>query len=459
MMTSVYGSRRALFTVFALAVVLLATAPGAGAAVFNPETFRLSNGIQVVLIPNNRVPVATHMVWYRVGSADEEPGKTGAAHLLEHLMFKGTPAYPSGAFSKIVARNGGQENAFTSQDYTGYYQTIAVDRLEKVMAMEADRMMNLILSEKDVEMERLVVLEERRQRIDNNPSAVLREHVNAAMYLNYPYRNPVIGWEEEIRSLTRKDILAFYRRWYAPDNAIVVIAGDVTVEQVRPIAERTYGKIPTVAMPPRPRPGRVRPQEPPQKASRRVVLKDKRVRQPFWSRQFLAPSYRNGATGQAYALEVLSEILGDGATSRLYRSLVVERKLAVSAGVQYDPTALGPSRFVVYASPRPGVSIEQLENAAIGEMKTLLKSGITSDELARTVRRMRADAVYARDSLSTGAQVLGGSLVIGMSIDDVESWPERIAALTVEQINAAARDVLVMDRSVTSTLLPLKEGS
>ncbi|HEC14284.1 MAG TPA: insulinase family protein, partial [Rhodospirillales bacterium] len=397
--------------------------------------------------------------WYRVGSADEEPGKTGAAHLLEHLMFKGTPAYPSGAFSKIVARNGGQENAFTSQDYTGYYQTIAVDRLEKVMAMEADRMTNLILSENDVKTERLVVLEERRQRIDNNPSAILREYVNAAMFLNYPYRNPVIGWADEIRSLTRKDILAFYRRWYGPDNAIVVIAGDVTVEQVRPMAERTYGKIPAVSKPPRPRPGRVRPQEPPQKASRRVVLKDERVRQPFWSRQFMAPSYRNGATGQAYALEVLSEIFGDGSTSRLYRSLVVERKLAVSAGVRYDPSALGPARFVVYASPRLGVSIEQLKNAVADEIKILLKSGVTSDELERTVRRMQADAVYARDSLSTGAQVLGESLVIGMSIDDVESWPERIGAVTVEQINAAARAVLIRGHSVTSTLLPLKEGS
>ncbi len=445
--------------VLGLTAVLLVTAERAGAAVFNPKTFRLSNGIQVVLIPNNRVPVATHMVWYRVGSADEEPGKTGTAHLLEHLMFKGTPAYPSGAFSKIVARNGGRENAFTSKDYTGYYQTIAVDRLEKVMAMEADRMMNLILSEKDLEMERLVVLEERRQRIDNNPGAVLGEHVNAAMYLNYPYRNPIIGWAGEIRSLTRKDILAFYRRWYGPDNVIVVIAGDVTVEQVRPMAERTYGKIPAVSNPPRPRPPRVRPQEPPQKASRSVVLKDKRVRQPSWSRQFLAPSYRNGATGQAYALEVLSEILGDGATSRLYRSLVVERKLAVSAGVQYDPSALGPARFVIYASPRPGVSIGQLDKAVTGEIETVLKSGVTSDEVARTVKRMQADAVYARDSLSTGAQVLGESLVIGMSIDDVEAWPERIAALTVERINAAAREVLVLNRSVTSSLLPLKEGS
>ncbi len=234
----------------------------ANAAVFTPETFMLKNGMQVVVIQNHRVPVVSHMVWYRVGAADEGPGETGVAHFLEHLMFKGTPSYPDGEFSTIVARNGGQENAFTSYDYTGYYQTVARDRLELVMAMESDRMSNLVLSDEDISTERLVVLEERRSRTDNNPSAILNEQVNAALFLNYPYRDPVIGWENEIRELNRDAILGFYQRWYAPNNAILVVAGDITAYELRPLAEKYYVAVPRAYAP-----ERVRPAEPPQRAA------------------------------------------------------------------------------------------------------------------------------------------------------------------------------------------------
>ena len=340
--------RRAWPAASVLALLLLAPGPegSAGAGVFNPQTFTLKNGMAVVVIPNHRVPVVTHMVWYKVGSADEPPGKSGTAHFLEHLMFKGTRKLASGEFSRILARNGGRENAFTSQDYTGYFQSISVDRLEMVMEMEADRMTNLVFDAKKVEPERQVIFEERRNRTGNNPSALLAEYVNATLFLNHPYRRPIIGWEHEVRGLTIADLMSFYRRWYVPNNAILVVAGDITAEKLRPLAEKTYGRIPAA-----PALTRARPGEPPHRTARRVTLKDPRVRQPSWSRTFLAPSYTEGATENAYALQVLAEILG-GATGPLYRSLVVEQKLAGPRAPFSSPTGWvrAPSGF----TPAPG---------------------------------------------------------------------------------------------------------
>ena len=437
----------------ALVALLPVFAGRVGAGVFNPETFALANGMMVVVVPNHRVPVVTHMVWYKVGSADEGQGESGIAHFLEHLMFKGTHKRAPGEFSKILARNGGRENAFTSTDYTAYHQTIAVDRLEMIMEMEADRMTNLVLDDRVVETEKQVVLEERRSRTDNNPGAVLQEQVNAALYLNYPYRRPVIGWEHEIRALNREAVLRFYKRWYAPNNAVLVVAGDITAAKLKPLAEKYYGAIPAA-----PAIARERPSEPPQRAARRVTYRDARVRQPSWSRHFLAPSLKVGDIRHAYPLEVLSDILG-GASGRLYRSLVVDRKIAVSAGSSYAADDLGPSRFVLYASPQPGVGMDKLEESMETEIAKLFADGVTESEVARAKKRMRAQAVYARDSMRTGARVLGAALASGLTIDDVEKWPERIGAVTVEQINAAARVVLQDSRAVTALLLqqPKKE--
>ena len=429
-----------------------ATAGDAGpAGVFNPETFTLDNGMRVVVVSNHRVPVVSHMVWYMVGAADEPPGKSGIAHFLEHLMFKGTKTRKAGEFSRMVARNGGRENAFTSSDYTGYFQTVAKDRLEMVMELEADRMTNLVLKADEVEPERQVIFEERRARTDNDPAAILREHVNATLFLNHPYGRPVIGWEHEVRALSLEDLAAFYARWYAPNNAILTVAGDITAAELRPLAEKYYGEIPA-----RPMAARVRPQEPPQKAARSVVMKDARVRQPAWSRTYLAPSHTTGATRHAYPLEVLVEILGQGATSRLYRSLVVERKLAVSAGAFYDADGLGPSTLVVYASPTPGVDVETLAAAVDGEIAALLSGGVSDDEVARAKRRMRASTVYARDSLRTGVRVLGAALATGRTVEEVEAWPARIDAVTVGQIAEGAHAVFDESRSVTALLLPEK---
>lgn len=440
-------------TTFFAVLLVLSGLPEARAGIFNPTTFTLKNGMQVVIVENHRVPVVTHMVWYRVGSADEGPGETGIAHFLEHLMFKGTKKRKPGEFSQIVARNGGQENAFTSTDYTAYFQTIAADRLEMVMEMEADRMTNLVITDKEVEPERLVVLEERRSRVDNNPGAILGEHINGALFLNHPYRNPVIGWEHDIKALDIKRILAFYKRWYAPNNAILVVAGAITAEQVRPLAKKYYGKIP--AQPPV---VRNRAKEPPQKAAREVVLRDKRVRQPSWRRSFLAPTLQWGDKTHVYPLEVLSNILGGGASSRLYRRLVVENKTAVSSGAYYSGDDRGPGRFVFYASPRGDVTMDALEMAVEAEITDIIKNGITADEVLRAKERMVAEAVYARDSLSGGARALGAALASGLSVDDVESWPDNIAAVTAKQINEAAKALFDNNRSVTGLLLPARES-
>ncbi len=443
---------RGWLAVMVAAVSLMAiSAKPARAVVFDPETFTLKNGMQVVVVSNHRVPVVTHMVWYKAGGMDEPPGRGGIAHLLEHLMFKGTETRRPGEFSELVARNGGQENAFTSYDYTGYYQNVAKDRLELVMELEADRMTNLVLTEEQVVPERQVVLEERHQRIDNNPAAVLDERADAMLYLNHPYRRPLIGWEHELTALSVDDVLDFYKHWYAPNNAILVVAGDITAEELRPLAEKHYGVIPAVE--PKPR---LVLHEPPQKTARRITLRDERVRQPAWNRTFVAPGYRDGATEHAYPLQVLAGILGDGATSRLYRSMVVEDKLAVSAGAWYDPSKRGPAPFALYASPRPGISMEQIEQAMTAAVDDVLRDGVTEDEVARITTRMVADAVYARDSLSAGARVLGEALAIGLTVDDVEAWPERISAVTKEQVDAAARAVLDGNHSVTALLLSAK---
>ncbi|CAA7616299.1 Uncharacterized zinc protease y4wA [Candidatus Terasakiella magnetica] len=427
----------------------LASAPPAAAKMYDPETFNLANGMQVVVVPNHRVPIVSHMVWYRVGAADEVPGKSGLAHLLEHLMFKGTPTIAPGEFSKIVARNGGRDNAFTSSDYTGYYQNVAADRLELVMEMEADRMRNLVLDEQNFRTERAVVLEERSARTDNNPGALLAEQMNAALFLNSPYHRPIIGWEKEIAALSLDDALAYYRRWYAPNNAILVVAGDVTAESVRPLAEKYYGKLLPSELP-----QRLRTEEPAPRAARRIVLTDGRVQQPSWSRLYLAPSHGAGETGMVYPLEVLAELLGGGTTSLLYRSLVVEQGLAAAASASYDSSAVGLTSFRFGAAPRPGVPLDKLEAAIEIQLAKVAKEGFPAAEVERAKDRLQASAAYARDSLHTGAYALGEALTTGQSVAEVEAWPDRIAAVTAAQVAAAAAMVLESKASVTGLLYP-----
>ena len=321
--------------------------------------FTLSNGLDVVVIPDHRAPVVTHMIWYRNGAADDPPGKSGIAHFLEHLMFKGTKRHPKGEFSEFISEVGGMENAFTGNDFTAYFQQIAKQHLKACMAFEADRMTGLTLTDDIVAPERDVVLEERRMHCDTDPGAQLGEAVQATLFTHHPYGIPVIGWGHEIEGLNRADALAYYQRFYTPENAILVVAGDVEPDEARALAEETYGKI----KPRGAKPERVRPMEPPTVANRLVTVADDKVEQPGWQRHYLAPSARTAREGEAEALEVLAHLLGGGQTSFLYRTLVIEERLAVSAWAYYHGAAVDQSRFIVNMTPAPGVSLEMLDKA------------------------------------------------------------------------------------------------
>lgn len=434
-----------------LVALALLLSPTARAGVFDPVTFTLENGLQVVVVENDRVPVVSHMVFYKVGGADEPRGKSGIAHFLEHLMFKGTKSVPLGAFSAEVKRIGGRENAFTSYDYTGYFQNVAKEHLGRMMELEADRMANLLLPADQIQPELEVVREERRSRIDNDPSSLHGEQVAAATYLAYPYRIPLIGWEDEVAQLTRDDAEAFYRTWYAPNNAILLVAGDVTADEVRRMAERTYGLIPARDVPDR---EALRGGEPEQISARIVEGTSPRIDQPSWSRRWLAPGRRWGDTAQTPALEVAAEILGGGPTSRLYRALVVDQAVAVYAGAGYSPSGLGPQTFAVYTSPRADTPIDALEAAVEAEIETLLRDGVTDAEVAAAVTRLKRGAIFARDDSLAPSRIFGTELAAGGTIADVEEWPDRIAAVTPAAVLDALRSVLVERRSVTSILRP-----
>lgn len=415
-----------------------------------PASFTLQNGLQVVVIPDHRTPVVTQMIWYRVGSADETPGKSGLAHFLEHLMFKGTAKHPAGEFSKTVLQVGGNENAFTSTDYTGYYQRVPRDQLARMIEFEADRMTGLILKDENVLPERDVVLEEFNMRVANNPDARLSEQILAALYLNHPYGRPVIGWRQEIEKLDREDALAFYKRFYAPNNAILIIAGDVEANDVRPLVEKFYGPIPAQpSIPAR----RVRPQEPTPAAPRAVTLSDPRVEQTSLRRYYLVPSSTTAAAGESAALDVLAQLMGSGANSYLYRALVIDKPLAISTGAGYHGTALDPTQFQISVSPRPDVEFSQIEQAIDAVIVDLQQNPPRAEDLERVKTQLIAESVYAQDNQTTMARWYGAALASGLSIEDIRSWPDRIRAVTAEQVRDAAQKWLDKKRSVTGYLV------
>jgi len=414
-----------------------------------PVSFTLGNGLQVVVIPDHRTPVVTQMIWYKVGSADETPGKSGLAHFLEHLMFKGTEKHPAGEFSQTVLRIGGNENAFTSTDYTSYFQRVPREQLPTMMEFEADRMTGLVLKDENVLPERDVVLEEYNMRVANNPDARLNEQIMAALYLNHPYGRPVIGWHHEIEQLNREDALAFYHRFYAPNNAILVIAGDVEANDIQPLVEHNFGSIPAQpAIPAR----RMRPQEPEPAAPRTVTLSDPRVEQPHMRRTYLVPSATTAASESA-ALDVLAQLMGGGSNSYLYRALVVDKPLAVSASAGYASTSLDPTQFSISASPRLGVEFAQIEQVIDSVITDIVQNPIRAEDLERVKTQLIAEAIYAQDNQAALGRWYGAALSTGLSIEDVRSWPDRIRAVTAEQVRAAAQKWLDKKRSATGYLI------
>ena len=413
-------------------------------------SFMLDNGLQVVVIPDRRAPVVTHMVWYKAGAADEPRGASGIAHYLEHLMFKGTKTVKSGEFSAKIAAIGGQENAFTSSDYTAYFQRITPEALEEMMRLEADRMENLVLTQAKILPERDVVNEERNARTENNPGSLLREAMNASLYQNHAYGIPIIGWKHEVNALTKDDAIAFYDKFYTPNNAILVVAGDVDAETVKTLAKKTYGKVKRRA-----EPGvRKRPAEPEPRAARRIEMSDARVRTPSFSRVYLVPSYYSNDTQEAEAFDILSEILGSGTTSRIYRKLVVADKVASSAGSWYQGGSLDETQFGFYGSPRNGKTLAEVEAATDEVIATLLKDGVTEAEVKRAQKRLVRSSIFTQDSQSTLARIYGGSLTLGSTIESIQAWPDKINSVTVEEVNEVARKYLKLKRSVTGYLKP-----
>jgi len=416
---------------------------------FHPQSFTLPNGMRVVLIENHRAPIVTHMMWYRVGSADDPIGQSGIAHFFEHLMFKGTAKIPAGEISRIVARNGGDDNAFTSYDYTAYYTSIAVDRLPLIMELEADRMENLALVDEVLFTERDVILEERKQVVDSQPMHRLQEQMMTALLPHLPYGTPIIGWADEISKLDKIAADYFYAHWYAPNNAILVVSGAVTMDELRPLAEKYYGLLK-----PKPMLPRLRPKSDHLPAPQRIILSDPAVQLPVLNLAYVAPSYGSASDGRVpYALEVMNEIMSEGATSRLYKSLVMEQKIASSVGMYYNATALADNSLIVYAAPVPDVAIEGLEKALHTEIRRAVNDGFTETEIAGAKKRMIAEATYARDSVKHPAYLFGMALTTGQDLQDIEEWPERIAAVGAAEVNAAARLVFNTENFITAVLL------
>lgn len=415
--------------------------------------FTLDNGLQVVVIEDHRAPVVTNMLWYRAGSADERPGVSGVAHFLEHLLFKGTDTLEPGEFSATVAANGGRDNAFTSYDYTGYYQRVAADRLDLMMQMESDRMVNLRLDAEDILTERDVVIEERNQRVENSPGALFREQMSAVQYFNHRYGVPVIGWRHEMEALTLDDALEYYRTFYAPNNATLVVAGDVEPDAVKALAEKYYGVIP--ANPDLP--DRARPSEPPQTTERRMTYTDPRVAQPYVTRSYLAPERNPGDQRPAAALTLLAEVLGGSQTSVLNQELQFRRKQVVYAGAWYGGVSLDRTTFNLTVVPVPGVALEEAEAALDETLAAFIETGVQSDQLDRIKMQLRASQIYARDNVERLANRYGRALSSGLTVADIQEWPEILQSVSEEEIVEAARAVLDKRRSVTGWLMSEEE--
>ena len=434
-------------TLVTLAGWLALTLPASAADV---TTYKLDNGMDIVVLEDHRAPVVVHMVWYRAGAADEPVGKSGIAHFLEHLLFKATDELASGELSDTVAANGGSDNAFTSQDYTAYFQRVAADRLELMMKMESDRMTDIVFDPVEVDTERDVILEERSQRTDSEPGSLFAEQRMAAQYMNHPYGTPIIGWRHEMEGLTLEMARDFYEQHYGPNNAILVVAGDVEPEEVLALAETYYGVIP-------PNPNikpRERVAEPPQLAERRIKFEDARVAQPYVLRTYMAPERDSGDQETAAALTMLAEILGgSNTTSVLARKLQFETQNSIYASAFYRAQSLDDTNFGLITVPAEGVTLQEAEDALDAAISEFMEEGVDAEQLDRIKQQIRASLIYAADDVGALARRYGTALTQGLTVEDVQEWPALLDAVTEEDILAAAELVFDRDKAVTGWLM------
>lgn len=436
-----------------LTLFLLLLASAACGEGLKATGFTLENGLEVQVVEYHRAPVVTHMLWLRAGAADDPEGRSGTAHYLEHLMFKGTHSVPDGDYTRRIERVGGEQNAFTGADFTAYYVTVAKEHLAEVMELEADRMQHLAPTGFDSERE--VIIEERRMRVDNQPQALLAEKMEARLFAGHPYGIPIIGWKREMAQLTEADVMRYYRARYHPGAAVLVLVGDITQDEAETLAQKYYGSWPAAEVP-----ERLWPDYTPPAKAERVRLSHPEVRQPVWSREYPAPSLGYGEKARVFPLMLLADALGDGRSGRLYRRLAVERKLAVAASASYSPFPRGPSALNVTLVPAQGVGMAALEAAYTEELQAFLQRGIGRRELERVKNKLKAEAVYLRDGMQQQAYILGQLLMLGYDAEFFADWTKRIDAVRAEDIKQAAAEVLQDHRAVTGVLLPKrKEGA
>ncbi|MBI3903548.1 MAG: insulinase family protein [Nitrosomonadales bacterium] len=430
---------------YLLALALISVAP-VQAEVFEKT---LSNGLKVVVKEDHRAPVVVQQVWYRAGSMDERTGTTGVAHVLEHMMFKGTKAVPAGEFSRRIAAAGGRENAFTSSDYTAYFQQLHKSRLPLAMQLESDRMRNLQLSDKEFGKEIKVVMEERRMRTDDEPHSLLYEKLMAAAYQEHPYQHPVIGWMNDLLTLSAADARAWYASWYAPNNATLVVAGDVKADEVFKLAQKYYGPIPAHKLS-----ARKEFSEPPQVGIKRMVVKAP-AELPYLVMAYHAPVLRDPEKDwKPYALEVLAGILDGNESARLNKVLVREQLLASEVGAGYDSTARGPSMFVLDGTPSEGRSVADLEAGLRAQISQLVKDGVSEDELKRVKAQVTASEVYKRDSVFYQAMQIGQLESIGLGSKAIPLMLQKLQAVTAQQVQDVAREFLQDDNLSIAVLDP-----
>ncbi len=413
------------------------------------EQFSLANGMKVIVLPNHRVPAVNHMLWFRIGAADDPDGKSGLAHFHEHVMFKGSPKFGQGEYTRLVDLNGGNHNAFTGHDATSYYVTIAKEKLPLVMELEADRMKALTVFDEEALKENEVIREERRQMTDNSPDAQLQEQMNAALFRNHPYHNPVIGWMHEMKGLTKQDVLDFHSKFYHPNNAILIVSGDITAAELKPLAEKYYGGLPKKSVPPR-----IWKQEPPQISARSVTLHHPHVKQPSFSRDYIATSIAQSDMKHALSVYVMAYLLGGGKNSELYQSLVVEQKLAASVDTNYNLFSRGDGELSIDITPENNVTLATIEQALDKSLAEFLKKDTDGEKLARAKKAMKAETIYGREGLTSISNIMGWIVTADLPPETYNQWNDLIDSITADDIKGAAKNSLKIEQSVTGYLLP-----
>lgn len=412
------------------------------------EHFTLSNGLEVMVMPNDRIPAVTHMLFVKTGGADDPYGKSGLAHYLEHLMFSGTPDYPEGVYEKTIQRFGGEQNAHTGRDYTMFYATVPKEQLATVMAMETDRLQHVDFNAAAVR-ELKVITEERNMRVENNPDALFAEQLNALTFLNHPYHQPVIGWAEDMASFTAADAAEYFALHYTPSNMVLLVAGDVEASKVRRLAQQYYGGLPARAAAPRDW-----PQEPPFRMTRQATMRDKNVQSPRLLRQYVAPSVNDGKTDAVMPLWIMAHYLGGSQSSVLYQALVVQQQLASDVSIYYDPLCRGPAVFVISATAAPGVDLTTLEQAMDRVIDHALKTLPAEDDVRRAKTQVEAEVTFTQDGLMPLAYLIGHLAMLDLDENYFYNWRDRTEAVTAPQMLDAARYTLAPTRQVTGYLLP-----